>query len=481
MTTGKRLWAFLVIILLSGLPATIQAEPADPPGREMLRQRLWRLIDFGRENPVFPNIRQAGTKADDQATKWLETMFKEFGLDNVRREPVPITGWQPSKFGLTAHSAKGDVSLESWPIFYARFLDSGSITAEMKYIGASAKGDMSGKIVVADMLSPQSLKYDTIKAVAFETFDPEGSLKPGDGHQFWAFSNEEAYHDASKAGAAAFIGILRDKADNGRFFQNAWGIKADPTGDWGRPLGELPGHYVTRAVGEILRPLAETGISATLISAGSTPQTSTYNVIGVLPGLSEKIIQIQSHSDGGAVNDASGAIAVLTLAEYYSKTKISDRRKTLQFVITGGHFTIGAGLRTFIREHSKEIQDKVLVNLTIEHIGIHYDLIDGQLISSGLPCPKFLFTTKKTWLPILSEAVHKFDLRRTFIMPHVSPTMGEGASWRATTGLPSIYTISPVQYMQSSADTKEKIDLEGLGAIINAYIHIIDSLDDSLE
>ena len=449
--------------------------------KETLQKWALKLIEFGEGNPVFPGIRQAGTEADDRATRWLEDMFRSFGLEQVRREPVPITGWQPSEYSLTVHAASGDVIFDSWPIFYAKFLDTGSVTAEMVYIGTSPIGDMAGKIVVADMISPMAIGYDGMKAAALETYDPDNTLLPGERHRYWTFTNQDVYERAVAGGAVAFIGINVDKADDGRYFQNAYGLKADPLGEWGPAVGSLPGLYVSRATGEKLRPLAKEGVSATVVSAGSTPETQTYNVIGILPGQSEKIIQVQSHSDGGAVNDAAGATAVLALAEYYSKAKVSDRQKTLQFVITGGHFTIGAGIRTFMKEHAEELKQNVLVNLTIEHHGKHFDLVDGKLIDSGLPCPLTLYTTDNDWLPLLSDAVHRHDLRRTFIFPYTGPGAGEGATWHWITGLPSIFIVTPVQYMQSTVDTEEKLDLERTRSVIAAFTYIIDKLDDTLE
>lgn len=361
-------------------------------------------------------------------------------------------------------------------------LDNGSITAPMVYIGSSPDNfpsDVSNKIVVADMLCPERIKFDGIKNTAYETYDPDDSIKPADGHRYWTFTNQKLYQMAATSGAVAFIGINRDKADNGRYYQNWGSIRPNPRKEDGDDLGQLPGLYVSRLTGEVLRPLAQSGNMASIICSGNNPRTQTYNIVGYLPGQSEKIIRVQSHSDGGAVNDASGATAVLALAKYYSKMK--SKKRTLQFVITGGHFTMGRGSMTFIKEHYEEIHTKNVVNLTIEHIGKHYDFVDGKLVDSGLPCPTFFFSTNKEWFPIISEAVHKYDLKRTFILPYSSPFHGEGASWHWRTGRPSIYTITPVQYMQSSVDTKEKIPFNRLRSVISIFVHIIDKLDKTLE
>jgi hypothetical protein len=482
MNFGKYLRMFLILIFLSCLQTGSVAQAGGIASTQQLNQWVSTLIDFGVDNPVFPYVRQAGTEADNRASQWFVDMFTRFGLQDVHREPVPLIGWQPSEWGLRVHTKDGETILDSWPIFYAKFLDNGSITAPMVYIGSSPDNfpsDVSNKIVVADMLCPERIKFDGIKNTAYETYDPDDSIKPADGHRYWTFTNQKLYQMAATSGAAAFIGINRDKADNGRYYQNWGGIRPNPRKEDGDDLGQLPGLYVSRLTGEVLRPLAQSGNMASIICAGNNPRTQTYNIVGYLPGQSEKIIRVQSHSDGGAVNDASGATAVLALAKYYSKMK--PKKRTLQFVITGGHFTMGRGSMTFIKEHSKEIHTKNVVNLTIEHIGKHYDFVDGKLVDSGLPCPTFFFSTKKEWFPIISEAVHKYDLKRTFILAYSSPFHGEGASWHWRTGRPSIYTITPVQYMQSSVDTKEKMPFNRLRSVISIFVHIIDKLDKTLE
>jgi hypothetical protein len=482
MNFGKYLRVFLILTFLSCLQTGSVAQAGGIASIEQLNQWASTLIEFGAHNPVFAYVRQAGTEADDRASQWFVEMFTSFGLKDVRREPVPLIGWKPSEWRLTVQSKAGKIILDSWPIFYARFLDKGSVTAPMVYVGSSPDNfpsNVSGKIVLADLLSPKSISFDGAKRSAYETYDPDHTIKPGERHRYWAFINQKLYQMAADPGAAAFIGINRDKADNGRYYQNYGSVHPNPWKDYGDKLGQIPGLYVSRETGKILRPLARKGSTATVVSAGSNPMTQTYNIVGYLPGQSDKIIRVQSHSDGGAVNDASGATAVLALAKYYSKMK--PKKRTLQFVITGGHFTMGRGSRTFIKEHSKEIHTKNVVNLTIEHVGKHYDLDDGKLVDSGLPCPTFIFSTNEEWFPILSEAVHKYDFKRSFIVPYSSPSHGEGASWHWRTRRPSIYTITPVQYMQSSADTKEKMPFNRLRSVISIFVHIIDKLDKTLE
>ena len=479
---GNTLRTVLTLAAITGMTTTGNAASPKLAGQEQLHQWVSTLTGFGSGNPVFTNVRQAGSKADDRAARWLADIFESLGLKDVRREPVPVKGWQPTEYGLTIHTGQDEEKLDAWPIFYARFLSAGSVTADMIYVGDSLKDqDVKGKIVVADLASPESLSYDNMKAAAYEVYDPDDTIAKGGRHRYWGFPNQDIYVAAAKAGAAAFVGIHLDKANDGRYYQNAGGVKSDPLGEYWNSLGQLAGLYVNSSTGDRLRRAAQAGSSATIVSKGTSPDTQTYNVMGFLPGQSDRIIQIHSHSDGGAVNDASGVAGVLAIADYYGRVKGAARRHTLRFLITGGHFISGAGQRGFLKAHGEADKERVKLNLTLEHVGKHYDLVDGKLADSGLSCARSMFTTNRDWFPLLSDAVHKSDLRRTFIMAHGSPSNGEGASWHWRTKLPSIYTITPVQYMQSSIDSIEKVDFESIEKSVRAYIQIIDTLDGKLE
>lgn len=129
----KMVFAMAVIMGMTTVGHTGQPELVE---LEPLRQWTSKLISFGSENPIFPNIRQAGTEADDRANRWLTDTFEKLGLKDVRREPVPVKGWRPSEYSLTVHKGEDEVVQEAWPIFYAAFTKGGRITAEKNVTGS---------------------------------------------------------------------------------------------------------------------------------------------------------------------------------------------------------------------------------------------------------------------------------------------------------------------------------------------------------
>ncbi len=53
---------------------------------------------FGWIEEIFGHgVRRPGYPADVWAEHWIEDKFREFGLENVHREPVPFRKWEPGR------------------------------------------------------------------------------------------------------------------------------------------------------------------------------------------------------------------------------------------------------------------------------------------------------------------------------------------------------------------------------------------------
>jgi len=466
-----------------------RASAATPKAVDTKEMLGWirTLSGFGAHNAVFPGIRQSGTRSGHLATAWIEKQFKAFGLQRVRRESVPIIAWEPTAYNLEVTTSAGRRSFECWPLWYTRFIDRDQIEAEMIYVGLGSEKelagkDLKGKIVVADMISPRipSLRYAHLKSIAYETYDPDSTIAEAGGHRYWHFANRHLYFLAAKQGAAGFVAINVDKDITGRFFPNAANVGADPANG---KLGPLVGLCVNSVQGAKLREFAATGARAAFRSAGEANMSQTYNVVGALPGTSKRIIQLTSHSDGGAVNDGTGVAAVLALAKRYAERGREGHslKHTLQFVITGGHFIDSAGVKAFMERH-KDALKNVVVSLTVEHVGRHFDLVDGRLVDSNTVCFHAFFSTNEDWLGLISKAVHRHDLRRSLLFPASLPVADRsGEGWSVSKAMPSVWRISPVQYMQSTLDTREKVAVEHLPKVVAVFQDLIGALDSRLD
>jgi hypothetical protein len=136
-----------------------------------------------------------------------------------------------------------------------------------------------------------------------------------------------------------------------------------------------------------LKKAAASGGRATLeLRATIFPQSPTDSVIAILPGSSDEIVTIGTHTDGTNINEENGAIGILAMAKYAAALPKNSRRRTLAFILATGHMC-GGPLRdkdTCIgpngqrgpgadgagayRDHP-EIVSKTVAALGIEHLG----------------------------------------------------------------------------------------------------------------
>src|SRR5262249_31441632 len=115
---------------------------------------------------------------------------------------------------------------------------------------------------------------------------------------------------------------------------------ADQYTPFSRPMQNIPGLYVGRDTGSRLRALAGSGAKATVVlEADIVPDTPTETLIAMLPGRSsDEIIILNTHTDGPNATEENGALGIVALAKYFAREPLRDRRRTIVFALTTGHF-----------------------------------------------------------------------------------------------------------------------------------------------
>lgn len=77
-------------------------------------ETLWQFGDRDKYRYRMP-----GTLSDHQATEFLERKFKEFGLQDVRRELVPIPVMFPDRWTLSVRARGKSEQVPCWFFRYA--------------------------------------------------------------------------------------------------------------------------------------------------------------------------------------------------------------------------------------------------------------------------------------------------------------------------------------------------------------------------
>ena len=107
-----------------------------------------------------------------------------------------------------------------------------------------------------------------------------------------------------------------------------------------------------------------------MLEADTFPDTPTDTLIATLPGATDEVVIVNTHTDGPNATEENGALGILALAQYFAKLPKSERRRTLVFPLTTGHF---AGpwvpsIRGVIEKHPDLIK-RAVAAITVEHLG----------------------------------------------------------------------------------------------------------------
>ncbi len=165
-----------------------------------------------------------------------------------------------------------------------------------------------------------------------------------------------------KAGAAGVIFVWNNISD---------GNAEDQALPFSSPSTSVPALWVNHTVGQRLKIAAASGASMRLtVNATSHPDTPTDNLWAVLPGKTDEVIIVNTHTDGCNACEENGALGVVALAKYFAKVPQSQRNRTLVFLMTTGHFGHGyvRGTQDW-RESNPDLMKKAVACVTIEHLG----------------------------------------------------------------------------------------------------------------
>ena len=257
--------------------------------------------------------RVAGTKYHEMAESLVETKFKEFGLEGVRRQFFDLA---PQWFPVSADvrvSGSGE-TLTFTSIVPGRGSDStpaAGLDLDVVWVGLGSEGDFAGRDVRG-------------KLVVIESF-PMPSVV---GHS--AEYNGGLERAAARGAAAVLVNIAIPGNLKTAMSAARDANRRVPTFSIGSE--DLAAFLELKRKGAVKAHVQ--------LTAEMRPGLRDANVWGTLPGTSDEDIIVLAHHDAffeGALDNGSGMGVLLGLAEYYSKIPKEKRRRTLRFVSTSGH------------------------------------------------------------------------------------------------------------------------------------------------
>jgi hypothetical protein len=147
----------------------------------------------------------------------------------------------------------------------------------------------------------------------------------------------------------------------------------------------IPAIWVGAGTAAILRTLSAEGASIGIrLDAQVFPHAPTDTLIATLPGASDEVLAIGTHTDGVNIVEENGALAVLSLGLQAAGLPEAQRPRSLALYLATGHFAgaaltdpttatgpygkLGADAAGAWRDHP-EIVSKTVVALAAEHLG----------------------------------------------------------------------------------------------------------------
>jgi len=427
--------------------------------------------------------RRAGSPGGHKNEDFLMEQLTNFGLENVHKEPIPVTYRETEKALLELDDGNGYKPVNAQWIPFSAYTPKEGVEGKLIYVNPGKLlqgGDWKGKVVLTDISFPM-LDVNMISKFSLGQYDPDGSMLNIRHPATWVRINWHLYKKAFNKGAIGFIGILKDQPGGSHRMYAPYGFKEKDILD--KPL---PGFWVSSNNGPNLRKLAKKGSKVRMTHNGIEKEEITNNIIGEIPGSdkNDEIVILHSHHDSpfkSPVEDASGCSVILALAKYFAKERVNKRKIIVLF--TAGHFYGSIGTRTFIEKHTKDIVPKVSLEITVEHIAKEAILDDkGELVFSGKAEGTGIFLPfNQKMVDTVLESVKKNAVDRVFLLPPEGP-LGDfpptdGGDWYME-GVPLINIISNPVYLLNEEDDLDWVMDDRLPKMAGTVADIVSKTDE---
>ncbi|HEX8805134.1 MAG TPA: M28 family peptidase, partial [Acidimicrobiales bacterium] len=320
------------------------------PSRNDMLAWITEVVDHG--------VRRPGTDAGHRVEDWVTSRFRYLGLQDVRREPLPVPVWEPGPARLVAWPADRPdetVELPGFPLPYTAVTGAEGVEADVVAMpplrprvrrgesggdGGDRRGDGAGGAagddavpeavrgaIAVDVIEQGTLPDSYMRRVATRVHDPGGGL---DGYEHLLPFGPRLGREVDRAvdaGAAAYVGVLGGMP----WETNQYYVPYDAVDR------DLPAVWVDRGAGARLAALLAAGpVRGRIEVEGRRREGQTCNVVGTLPGVSDEWVVVGSHHDApwaSAVEDGSGIAMVLAQARFWSQVPQAQRPHNMLFLL----------------------------------------------------------------------------------------------------------------------------------------------------
>ena len=388
--------------------------------------------------------RNQGTAGHAMTQDWVETYFREYGLQKMYRQPFDLPPqWTPRGWDITFTAGGKTFKLESARPFPSDSTPPGGVEWDLVWAGTGHAADLAGRDVKGKVVLIQDLPL------------------PGDIRD--SVSVDRSVARAFEHGAAA-VGVIFGLSDNFAIWQGE---------------GRRPGFNVGFQDGRRLLDLIGQGQAIRVkyqMTSEMRAGLKTASVWGTLPGTTDEDIIIMAHMDGyfdAALDNASGLAVMIGLLDHFSRVPPAARRRNLRFLGSAGHHG-GPGTR-WLHDNKDTALAKTTLMINLEHVAAVRTKYWGyQLRKTTAVSPmRWWVWGSPTLLDIALGSFARFNVGITADMdPGASGEMGAIAR-----DAPSMQVITSPEVKHTEQDTEEWVPAVGLEQIARAYARIIDEVN----
>ena len=390
--------------------------------------------------------RNVGFAGHDETQSWVESYFRKFGLQDIRRKSFDLPPqWMAKSYDISFASGGTPFALKSArPAEDAPSTPRGGVEFEIVWVNTGTAADFVGRDVKG-------------KAVLIQSIPTPRVLRQ-------SINYEGAVDRAIKAGAAA-VGMMYGISDN----FTLWELRTQ--GKPGFCVGYEDGRAILDRIGK-----GQTVKVKIALESEERAGLKTASVLGTLPGTTDEDIIIVAHMDGyfdGAIDNGSGLAVMMGLVEHFSKVPQAERKRKIIFMGSAGHHG-GPGAR-WLHDERTTVLSKTALLVNLEHVSaVRTKYWGPHLRKTNAVAPmRWWVWGSKPLLDIALKSFARFNVGLTADMD----TGASGEIGQVARDAPSIQVITSPEPKHTEEDTEEWVPAAGLEQVGRAYARIIDEIN----
>jgi hypothetical protein len=326
------------------------------------------------------------------------------------RDQKPFTYWDAKRWGLDmlGGAAPGPVKISS---YFPRSGETPEAGITGKLVNAARQDQIAGNIVLIDPKLPAQLTESFLLSEAnyfhWTGHQPDPSR---DYKRVWVATVGpgeilQRYQDMGAAGAVFILDASEAAAAGAYLPFNA--------GFYG-----CPALWVDRDTGAALTQAALTMPAVRLTLTADKRKTTSPSLVGVLPGESDEVMLVNTHTDGQNAFEENAAVTLVHLARHFSALPAGKKlKRSLVFSAVTGHMTQELPQTAgFVKDHPDLIASAA-AGMTIEHYGSAEWVDDATgFHATGDPEGCGLWTSESGVLQPVIDSLNADDIPHTFVL-----------------------------------------------------------------